>query len=123
MKAAHFMFCAVTFALAGCTQPAGWADKFESGLRCGTTIQEAEEIAGRTIEPLEVPNGWISHHIRDGSTDVLIGFSAGRARFVQVTWDVVGKERNARFQRVDLCGDAPDSPDTTHRVAPAGKSQ
>jgi hypothetical protein len=96
--------------------PAAWVDQFESAASCDMSVAEAEEISGKNILQVEVKNAWITHHIEDGATDVLLGFDGDKLKFLQVTWDIPNKTRTARYQRVDLCDTLPSSPDVVHRM-------
>ena len=83
--------------------PAQWAEETSGRLQCGMTIDQVHAIAGRKIVALDVPRDWTTHMIRDGSTDLWLGFSDGKLRWAQVLW-AQKIERMAMYQRVDLCG-------------------
>jgi hypothetical protein len=95
---------------AGCAQgPAKWAEDAEARLQCGMSVTEVRSAIGRNPEQLEVPIDWATHLIRDGSTDLRLGFPQGKLRWVQVLW-AQKMMKMASYQRADLCGEASQSP-------------
>ncbi len=90
---------------AGCAQgPAKWAEDAETRVRCGMSVADVRTITGRNPEQLDVPIEWTTHLIRDGSTDLRLGFPQGKLRWVQVVW-AQKMMKVAMYQRADLCGE------------------
>lgn len=103
------------FTLVGCSGPAKWAEEVELQLQCDMTIDEVQSLAGRPVTAWEVPRGWLNYSIRDGDTELWLGFVNDKLKWVQVAWDVK-LTRTAKYQRIDLCGLDPSNPDVKQRI-------
>jgi hypothetical protein len=97
----------VSSLLYGCAScgPASWAEETEARFQCGMSVEDVRKIAGRDVEQRDVPRDWSTHAIRDGSTDLWLGFPDGKLRFTQVLW-AQKMMKMAMYSRIDLCGKA-----------------
>lgn len=103
MKAIAIVLLAIL--LSACSSgPARWAEETEAQLRCGMSVEDVRSIARREVEQRDVPRDWSTHAIRDGRTDLWLGFPEGRLRWVQVLW-AQKMMKMAMYQRRDLCGE------------------
>ncbi len=94
----------LSLVVVGCScGPARWADEAPDRLQCGMTVAEVRITIGKDITALDVPRDWTTHMVRDGSTDLWLGFPEGRLRWVQVLW-AQKMQVMAMYQRRDLCG-------------------
>jgi hypothetical protein len=95
--------------LSGCTcGPAQWAEQTEARLTCGLTVEEVRSIAGREVEQRDVPRDWSTHAVRDGRTNLWLGFQDGKLRWSQVLWEQKVMKM-AMYSRHDLCGGSPSA--------------
>ena len=81
--------CAVglLLALVGCVPgPAGWAKRLQTKVKCGMSLQEVEQLSGRTIAKLNRP--WATHFTRDdiGGTEAWLVFDDDKLQSVQLAW-------------------------------------
>lgn len=97
--------------------PEKWAERFELELKCDMKISEVQALVRNKINAHEVPRFWETHVVQGARTRIGLGFEDGRLKFVQISWSVQ-MTRMASFQRIDLCGTAPPSPDVVHRLVP-----
>jgi hypothetical protein len=99
------LFLVVTIAvLSGCScGPAQWAEQTEARLTCGLTVDEVRSIAGRKVEQRDVPRDWSTHAVRDGRTNLWLGFQDGELRWSQVLWEQK-MMKMAMYSRRDHCG-------------------
>jgi hypothetical protein len=96
-------FAVLGILLSGCAcGPAEWAEKAEARLECGMSVEDVRNIAGRDIQHMDVPRDWTTDLIRDGSTDLWLGFQDGKLTSVQVLW-AQKMMKMAMYQRRDLC--------------------
>lgn len=95
---------AISACLVGCTcGPARWAEETEARLECGMSVEDVSSIANRDVEQRDIPRDWSTHAIRDGHTDLWLGFPDGKLRWAQVLW-AQKMMKMAMYSRVDLCG-------------------
>jgi hypothetical protein len=103
----HICLIAAAMVLTGCScGPAKWAEETENRLSCGLTADDVRSISGRDVQHLDVPRDWTTHLIRDGSTDLWLGFVDGKLRWSQILW-AQKMMKMAMYSRRDLCGGNP----------------
>ena len=89
--------------LGGCScGPARWAEETEARLECGMSVEDVRRIAGRDVEKMDAPRDWTTHLIRDGSTDLWLGFADGKLKWSQVLW-AQKMMKMAMYQQRNLC--------------------
>lgn len=99
--------------IAGCKQPAEWAENVESQVRCDMSLNDVGVLVDRPVQKMEVPRGWMTHLVRDGNTELWLGFEENKLKWLQVAW-AAKMMRMATYQRVDMCGLEPANPDVVH---------
>ena len=99
---------AIGLLLTGCTcGPARWADDATTRLKCGMSVDQARSAIGKDVAAMDVPREWTTHIVREGDTDLWLGFQDGKLRWIQILW-ATGTKEMAMHQRQDLCGSVPD---------------
>lgn len=97
-----YIILATTLLLFACASPSRWAEALETQLKCGMSVKDVETVSQKTVQTMEVPRGWVTHFLRDGSTDVWLGFRDDKLESVQVAW-AEKMMKMATYQRIDLC--------------------
>ncbi len=100
---------------AGCAASDKWAEDLENALKCGMTGKEVAKLAGTQPTALERQDRWRTHIIERAPTRVSFGFSNGRLKLAQISWDEK-PTRIASYQVLDLCGDASPDLEATYRL-------
>jgi hypothetical protein len=72
-------------------------------LKCGMNVQDVQAVAQRDIEQSDVARDWSTHAIRDGRTELWLGFPEGKLKWSQVLW-AQKMMKMASYQRRNLCG-------------------